>query len=436
MRKTKRLIQCLVLTALFCATLLAQMTKSEEERALQNFESMGKTNAQILTILDNSHRAGFLYFTTDWCGACKELEKHVFAKPEFKQYLKDHFIPFLIDADKNTGPALKDLYHIGAYPTVAIVSPQGKVIDKIVGYDTYDIFLNKLKDIVKGIDTFEQLINEYNLAPNNEAKAITLAERYLSFYDYTSAKPILEKLILNSKNPKKMPEFLFGLGQYYYNLQSPQAAPFFERIIRESPDYPDIEMVYWELGIIYSNFEQQPQKRIELFESGIKKGAIKNYLSNVRYCEAVDSVTLKEWKNALGYLDKSSEYAPGLSFVPLLRSYCLTQMGRVEEGRRLFDKVYSDNSQDHQKLLQLISACIQFKVYVKEALTWMEPIAAQDGGKNSLILYGYAQLLALNGQKQKALSVMEKAVAMTPAPQVRAVMEQEVDKLRRELKKT
>jgi thioredoxin-related protein len=429
------LILALTLLLFLTNPVFAQEQKSGEQDPLQHFQSMGKTNAQILAILGQADKPGFLYFTTDWCGACEGLEKETFADPAFGLYLQAHFIPFLINAEKNTGPDLNDLYHIGAYPTVVILSPQGVVIDKITGYDKPEPYFKKLKDVVNGIDTLARLKSDYESDPGKETKAVALANRYLSSYDYTSAKPILEKLLLTSPNLKETPDFLFGLSQYYFNLQSSQAALFFERIVKEFPYYSDIELVYRELGRVYADIDKEPRKRIDLFENGIRKGALKGYLANARFVEAVDSVALKEWNNALAYLEKATGYAPGTPWVPLLRSYCFMQIGRETEGRALLDKLYSETNVNQKKRLELMAVCGELKIYLKEALAWLEPIVAQDGGKTNQILYGYGRLLALNGEKQKGLGIMERAEAATPEGQIRMRMKKQIDELRREMEK-
>jgi tetratricopeptide (TPR) repeat protein len=319
---------------------------------------------------------------------------------------------------------------------VVILSPQGEIIDKITGYDKPEPYLKKLGDVVNGIDTLARLRDAYESDPDSETKAVALANRYLSSYDYTSAKPILEKLLLNSKELKETPDFLFGLGQYYFIRESPQAGPFLERIVREFPNYPNMEMVYRDLGRVYVEINKEPRKRVELFENGIKKGAFDDYLDNARFIVAVDSIALKEWNNALAYLEKISvAFNPGYPGVPLLRSYCLMQMGKGKEGRALLDKLYYESDANLQKRMELIGGCLQLKIFLKESLKWMEQVVSQDGGKSNEILYGYARLLALNGEKQKALGIMEKAVRMTPEGQSRVIMNKELDKLRKEAEK-
>jgi thiol:disulfide interchange protein len=81
----KYLILAMTLLPFLANPVLSQEPKSGEEGPLQNFERMGKTNAQILAILEKAQKPGFLYFTTDWCVACKGLEKDTFATSEFPE---------------------------------------------------------------------------------------------------------------------------------------------------------------------------------------------------------------------------------------------------------------------------------------------------------------------------------------------------------------
>jgi thioredoxin-related protein len=432
----RHLILALTFLIFLPITIFAQEQISAEQSALRNFETVGKTNTQILAILNKANKPGFLYFTTDWCGWCKVLEKNTFENIEVKQYLEAHFIPFLINAEKNTGPDLNKFYNVTSYPTVVIVSPTGIVIDKLGGYEKPEPYLIKLKNVVNGIDTIERLKNDYESDPDNEAKGAALAKKYLSSDDYTSAEPILEKLLATSRKLKETPDFLFGLSQYYFIRESSHAAPFLERIIREFPDYPNMELVYRDLGRVYAEFNREPCKRIELYEDGIKKGVLKQNVDNARLTQAIDSVAVKEWNNALAYLEKISKaFAQRDPSVPLLRSYCLMQVGQEKQGHALLDELYSAGDADLQKRLKLIGWCLELKIYLKESLIWMEPVVAQDGGKSNEILYGYARLLALNGRKPEALGIMEKAVGMTPEGQIRTIMNKELAKLRKEVEK-
>lgn len=81
-------------------------------------------------------------FYTDWCVWCKELRKNVFPTPEFKAMAKN-FVFVEIDAEAK--PALAQAYGVDAYPTCVIVTAQGALVHKIVGYKEKDAFVAEMK---------------------------------------------------------------------------------------------------------------------------------------------------------------------------------------------------------------------------------------------------------------------------------------------------
>jgi thioredoxin-related protein len=81
-----------------------------------------------------------VYFTgSDWCMWCMKLDKEVFSKQEFKDYLKENFIPVVIDfpmyqeqsaAIRRKHEKLKAKYAVQGFPTLFLLNPQGKILAK------------------------------------------------------------------------------------------------------------------------------------------------------------------------------------------------------------------------------------------------------------------------------------------------------------------
>lgn len=79
---------------------------------------------------------------SDWCGWCIKLDKEVFSKKAFKDYAKDNLVLLLVDWPQSTTdskevqakskPIMKK-YGIQSFPTVLILSPDGKTLAK-TGY--------------------------------------------------------------------------------------------------------------------------------------------------------------------------------------------------------------------------------------------------------------------------------------------------------------
>lgn len=80
---------------------------------------------------------------SDWCGWCITMRRQVFDTPEFKAYVRDKFILMEVDLPRNTtklSPAqlrqnneLVQRYAVAAFPTVIVITPQGKMTGGFAG---------------------------------------------------------------------------------------------------------------------------------------------------------------------------------------------------------------------------------------------------------------------------------------------------------------
>lgn len=80
---------------------------------------------------------------SDWCGWCKKLDRETFSKSSFKDYAKDNLV--LVYADfpngkpqsdklKQQNAQLKNEFGVRGFPTIVLLSPDGKKIWENVGY--------------------------------------------------------------------------------------------------------------------------------------------------------------------------------------------------------------------------------------------------------------------------------------------------------------
>ena len=80
---------------------------------------------------------------SDWCGWCVKLDKEVFSKNTFKKYAKDNLVLVMADFPRDKSKqsaglqkqnqALAKKFKVRGFPTVFILNPDGKTINK-TGY--------------------------------------------------------------------------------------------------------------------------------------------------------------------------------------------------------------------------------------------------------------------------------------------------------------
>ena len=80
---------------------------------------------------------------SDWCGWCIKLDKEVFSQDAFKKYAKDNLVLMLADFPRDKSKLSEEVqkqndamakeYSVRGFPTVFILSPDGKTVGK-TGY--------------------------------------------------------------------------------------------------------------------------------------------------------------------------------------------------------------------------------------------------------------------------------------------------------------
>jgi thioredoxin-related protein len=90
------------------------------------------------------HKNLLLDFTgSDWCGWCIRIKRETFDQPAFKEYANKNLV--LVELDfpqgksqtpevKKQNEALQQQYQVQGFPTLVLLTPEGKVIKQQSGY--------------------------------------------------------------------------------------------------------------------------------------------------------------------------------------------------------------------------------------------------------------------------------------------------------------
>jgi len=98
--------------------------------------------------------------STDWCGWCKRMKSEVYAKPEVRDYLLDHFVLIEINAEASdparyegkayTSRSLAARFGVSGYPTTVFLRSGGEHLVSVPGYVEAPQFLQVLRYIGDG----------------------------------------------------------------------------------------------------------------------------------------------------------------------------------------------------------------------------------------------------------------------------------------------
>lgn len=99
---------------------------------------------QALKVAAEKKKPVLLDFTgSDWCPPCKQLKRTVFDTDEFARYAREHLVLVEVDFPRSKPQSselaaqnqrLQKQYSIEGYPTLILLSPEGKEIKRSVGF--------------------------------------------------------------------------------------------------------------------------------------------------------------------------------------------------------------------------------------------------------------------------------------------------------------
>lgn len=114
-----------------------------------------------------SHKLVLLNFTgSDWCGYCIQLDRVILSQPQFKDFASKNLV--LVELDfprrngsvwknqsaelKNQNMELAEKFNIEGFPTLVLLSPEGKTVWRYEGYYSGGLaaFLAELDKARKG----------------------------------------------------------------------------------------------------------------------------------------------------------------------------------------------------------------------------------------------------------------------------------------------
>nr|CBX27362.1 hypothetical protein N47_H21840 [uncultured Desulfobacterium sp.] len=93
----------------------------------------------------NSQKKVFLFFYSDFCRYCKEMESKTFKNTSVIDAVNNNFIPVKVNTDKEQNIA--EEYGVRGLPSIFFISEKGEITNKYPGYIPSDMLLIALKHV-------------------------------------------------------------------------------------------------------------------------------------------------------------------------------------------------------------------------------------------------------------------------------------------------
>jgi thioredoxin-related protein len=103
-------------------------------------------------------------FYADWCNWCRRLDADTFSVPEVQHELAK-LVSMKLNGEKG-GAELAASFGVDSYPTLIFLDPNGREMDRILGYLPPDKFLRRVRRIRTG-DSFLACLNNLEEDPGN-----------------------------------------------------------------------------------------------------------------------------------------------------------------------------------------------------------------------------------------------------------------------------
>lgn len=174
-------------------------------------------------------------FYTDWCSWCKKMDSTTFQDSTVLAFLKDYYL-LKINAEQDT--LLAKAYGIVAYPTLVLMDDSGKEIDRL-HYAEPAEFIKIIKDYQAGIGTLVDFLNQEYQKPDEISLKFSIAEKYQSRGEKTSAKEYYQRIL--NRDPENKAGYsdnaILEIGNVYRRAKDFDSADvYFHKYMAEYPN--------------------------------------------------------------------------------------------------------------------------------------------------------------------------------------------------------
>lgn len=98
----------------------------------------------VKSIAAKENKLIFIDAYTDWCVWCKVMDKETFSDTAVANFMNEKFLPVHYEMETGFGITMAEKYRVNAFPTFLVFTPDGKLVNRIIGYHKSEEFLQEL----------------------------------------------------------------------------------------------------------------------------------------------------------------------------------------------------------------------------------------------------------------------------------------------------
>ncbi len=112
-----------------------------------------------LTLAQKHKKPLLVYWGAVWCPPCNELKAHIFSHPDFAA-ITAPMIRVFLNGDQDEAQSWGEKLHASGYPTILLLSPEGKEFLRIANSLSWDEFKQTLASALAAQGTFAEALNQ------------------------------------------------------------------------------------------------------------------------------------------------------------------------------------------------------------------------------------------------------------------------------------